>query len=50
LLKTKELPAMPGAAHSQPRYKLFDLLAEMPAGIPLIEEWDEMPAVGLETG
>jgi len=31
------------------RYKLTDLLAEMPDGpVPRLEGWDEMPSVGLE--
>lgn len=30
------------------RYKLADLLAEMPEGLPQVEGWDAMPAVGLE--
>ena len=37
-------------APSRPRYKLADLMAEMPEGLPLVEGWDEMPAVGLENG
>ena len=32
------------------RYKLADLMAEMPQGFPLAEGWEEMPAVGLELG
>lgn len=32
------------------RYKLADLMAEMPEGLPRVEGWDEMPAVGLENG
>lgn len=35
-------------APTRPRYKLADLLAEMPQGLPRAEGWDEMPAVGLE--
>ena len=34
----------------QPRYKLADLLAGMPEGLPRIAGWDEMPSVGLERG
>ena len=30
------------------KYKLSDLLAEMPDGIPRVEGWDEMPDVGME--
>ena len=30
------------------RYKLADLIAEMPDGLPRVEGWDEMPAVGME--
>ena len=30
------------------KYKLSDLLAEMPETLPMVEEWDEMPNVGLE--
>lgn len=33
------------------RYKLEDLLAEMPAGkLPVVEGWDVMPPAGLEVG
>lgn len=35
-------------APSRPRYKLADLMAEMPEGLPRAEGWEEMPAVGLE--
>lgn len=35
---------------ARPKYKLADLLAEMPEGLPRVEGWDEMPAVGLEAG
>lgn len=37
-------------ATARPRYKLADLMAEMPQGLPLVEGWDEMPLVGLEKG
>ncbi len=37
-------------APTRPRYKLADLMAEMPEGLPRVEGWDEMPAVGLENG
>jgi antitoxin ChpS len=37
-------------APSRPRYKLADLMAEMPDGLPRVEGWDEMPPVGLENG
>lgn len=30
------------------RYKLADLMEEMPDGLPLVEDWDEMPDAGLE--
>lgn len=30
------------------RYKLSELLAEMPEGLPRADGWDEMPSVGLE--
>jgi hypothetical protein len=32
----------------RPRYKLADLLAEMPSGLPRAGGWDEMQYVGLE--
>lgn len=35
-------------ASTRPRYKLAELLAEMPQGLPLVPGWDEMPSVGLE--
>jgi len=35
-------------APSRPRYRLADLMAEMPGGLPRVEGWDEMPSVGLE--
>lgn len=35
-------------AVKRPKYKLSDLLAEMPDGIPRVEGWDEMPDVGME--
>lgn len=35
-------------APTRRRYKLADLMAEMPQGLPCIEGWDEMPSVGLE--
>ena len=37
-------------APKRPRYKLADLMAEMPEGLPRVEGWDEMPTVGLEHG
>ena len=37
-------------APSRPRYKLADLMAEMPDGLPRVEGWDEMHSVGLENG
>lgn len=35
-------------APTRPRYKLADLMAEMPEGLPRIEGWDDMDPVGLE--
>jgi antitoxin ChpS len=35
-------------APTRPHYKLTNLMAEMPEGLPRIEGWDEMPSVGLE--
>ncbi len=35
-------------APARPRYKLADLMAEMPEGLPRVEGWDEMSPVGLE--
>ena len=35
-------------APTKPRYKLADLMAEMPDGLPRVEGWEEMPTVGLE--
>ena len=32
------------------RYKLADLMAEMPDGLPRVEGWEETPDVGLEVG
>jgi len=37
-------------APTRPRYKLADLMAEMPEELPRVEGWDEMPSVGLEKG
>lgn len=37
-------------APTRPRYKLAELMAEMPEGLPRVEGWDEMPAVGREKG
>ncbi|MHA3903508.1 AbrB/MazE/SpoVT family DNA-binding domain-containing protein [Castellaniella sp. WN] len=37
-------------APTRPRYKLADLMAEMPQGLPRVEGWDEMPSAGLENG
>ncbi len=37
-------------APTRPRYKLADLMAEMPEGLPRVKGWDEMPSVGLENG
>ena len=35
-------------APAKPRYKLADLMAEMPARLPKVKGWDEMPSVGRE--
>ena len=37
-------------APTRPRYKLMDLMAEMPEGLPHVEGWDELPSVGLGNG
>lgn len=37
-------------AAKRPRYRLSDLLAEMPQQPPRAEGWDEMPAAGGELG
>ncbi|MBK5965504.1 AbrB/MazE/SpoVT family DNA-binding domain-containing protein [Thiocystis minor] len=37
-------------APARPRYKLADLIAEMPDGLPRVVGWDDMPSVGLERG
>lgn len=36
-------------APTRPRYKLADLMAEMPQGLPRVEGWDDMPSLGLES-
>ena len=36
-------------APNKPRYKLAELMSEMPTGLPRIEGWEEMPAAGLES-
>ncbi len=36
-------------APSRPRYKLTELMSEMPTGLPMAEGWDEMASAGLET-
>lgn len=33
---------------AKPKYRLADLMAEMPDGLPRVEGWDDMPAVGRE--
>jgi antitoxin component of MazEF toxin-antitoxin module len=33
---------------AKPCYKLADLLAEMPEGLPRLEGWDDMPPAGRE--
>lgn len=35
-------------APARRRYKLVDLMNEMPEGLPKVQGWDEMPSVGLE--
>jgi len=35
-------------APTRPRYKLADLMAQMPDGLPRVEGWDEMPSAGQE--
>lgn len=35
-------------APARPRYKLSDLMAEMPEGLPRVEGWEDMPSIGLE--
>lgn len=37
-------------APTRPRYKLSDLMAEMPQGLPKVHGWEDMPSVGLENG
>ncbi len=34
---------------TRPRYKIEDLMAEMPNGLPRLEAWDEMQSAGLES-
>ena len=36
-------------APDRPRYSLEQLMAEMPDGLPMVEGWDQMPSVGLES-
>jgi antitoxin ChpS len=38
------------SARVKPRYRAADLMAEMPDGLPMVEGWDSLPAVGLERG
>jgi len=33
---------------TKPRYTVEQLLAEMPEGLPRVDNWDDMAAVGLE--
>lgn len=33
---------------AKPKYKLSELLAEMPDGLPMVDGWDTMPVVGKE--
>ena len=46
LLGKKMTVETPVRAH----YKLAELMAEMPEGLPRVDGWDEMPSVGLEKG
>ena len=41
--------ALPVSTHTKPKYKIEDLMAEMPEGMPIDEKWENMPSVGLET-
>ena len=34
---------------AKPKYKLADLMAEMPDGLPMVAGWDEMTPVGKES-
>ena len=45
---SKLLGEIPANSRDRPRYKLADLLAEMPEGLPRVEGWDEMLAAGRE--
>ena len=36
--------------NDKPKFKLEDLIAEMPEGLPVLQEWDTMPPVGKEWG
>lgn len=38
----------PHPAGAKPKYRLADLMAEMPEGLPRVEGWDEMPVIGKE--
>ena len=42
-------PRMTVEAKKQRKYKLEELMAEMPDGLPRVEGWDDMPSVGLES-
>ncbi len=35
-------------AQPKRQYKLADLMAEMPEGLPRVAGWEEMPSLGLE--
>ena len=35
-------------SYGRTKYKISDLLAEMPVGLPLEKGWEELPEVGLE--
>lgn len=37
-------------SRTRPHYTLAELMAEMPQGLPWVEDWDEMHPVGLEKG
>lgn len=36
-------------APTYPRYKLADLMVEMPQGLPRVDGWDDMTSVGHES-
>jgi antitoxin ChpS len=48
LMLKGELLTITATKTNRKRYKLEDLLAEMPNGLPYDKEWDEMQPVGRE--